>query len=86
MAGAFPAPFYFYMTTPTTTNKTATTIGNVLASLTNAGVQAVEALIIADQPEMGVPGIKQLWELPFAFFASYFIQAEKQGITFAVIA
>lgn len=72
-------------TPPTTENATAGRIANILKSLGNSGVQAVEALIIADVPWLGWPGIKQAWEFVLGWVAGYFITAAQNGATFAVI-
>lgn len=72
-------------TPPTNVNGTATTVNKIISAMDNAGVQVVEAMIIADVPFLGWPGIKQIWEGFFAWIASYFIKAEENGATFAVI-
>jgi hypothetical protein len=72
-------------TPPTTENKTAGFIANAIKSLGNSGVKIVEALIIADLPWLGWPGIKQVWQLLLGFVASYFIVAAQNGATFEVI-
>lgn len=56
-----------------------------MQALDDKGVQAVEALIIADQPWLGWPFIAQLWQIPFGWLASYFTDAAKIGVTFGVI-
>lgn len=70
---------------PQTTNSTATEVNSIVSALGNAGVQAVEALIIADVPVLGFPGLKQLWELLLGWVAGYFIKAAENGATFAII-
>jgi hypothetical protein len=70
---------------PPTENATAGRLADAVKSLSNTGVQAVEALIIADVPWLGWPGIKQAWELVLGFIASYIIKAAQNGVTFAVI-
>lgn len=73
------------MTTPTTTNSLADKVNSALGNLENAGVMVVEALIIADVPWLGFPGIKQVWELFFGWLCGYFIKASQNGATFTII-
>lgn len=70
---------------PSTENKTAAKIDQTVGVLANAGVKAVESMIIANLPWLGFPIIKQLWEIPFGWVASYFVKASENGITFAVV-
>lgn len=70
---------------PTTTNNTAQEANKLVSALSNAGVQAVEALIITDVPWLGWPVVKQFWEIPFAWVAGYFTKAAQNGVTFAII-
>jgi hypothetical protein len=74
-----------FMTDPTTSNKDAVTADEILSVLKNSGVAAVETLIVADVPILGVPVIKQLWELFFSWIATYFIKVAQTGTTFAII-
>lgn len=72
-------------TPPTTENKTAGRIARAIKNLGNAGVKAVEALIIADVPWLAWPGIKQTWQLLLGWVAGYFLTALQNGATFTVI-
>lgn len=70
---------------PTTVNEPAVVVGKVLSVLKNGGVALVEALIIADVPWLGWPGIKQIWEFIFSWIAGYFVKAAQNGATFVII-
>lgn len=71
--------------TPQTDNKTADAVNTGIKVLENAGVAAVESLIIADYPFLGFIGIKQIWEGLFEWIAGYFCKVAETGATFAVI-
>lgn len=71
--------------TPETTNSTASKVSTIISTTGNVIVNVVEGMIIADQPWLGTPGIKQIWEALFNYIASYFIKAAQQGATFAII-
>ncbi|HEY5259462.1 MAG TPA: hypothetical protein VIJ46_02360 [Rhabdochlamydiaceae bacterium] len=70
---------------PTTENQLADEINTAIDNLSNLGISVVEGMMIADQPWLGFPGIKQAWELLFGWVAGYFIRAAQNGVTFAVI-
>lgn len=73
------------MSDPTTTNKIADIVNRAIRTLGDTSVQTVQNLIIADIPELGLPFVKQLWEIPFGLIASYFIKFAENGGTFVVI-
>jgi hypothetical protein len=73
------------MTNPPTTNQTAATIDSIVKGAGGTLVNVAEALCIAEAPFLGLPVIKQFWELGFQWVASKFILAAETGATFAVI-
>lgn len=73
------------MSAPTTTNATATTVDAGIKAAGSGIVGVAEGMIIAAQPWLGWPGIKQIWEALFSWIASYFEKAAATGATFVVI-
>lgn len=73
------------MTTPDTTNKTASRVNQWLAALENAGMVAVMALMIADMPWLKWPIIYQFFKLGMGWVGSYVLKASQTGATFFVI-
>lgn len=73
------------MSDPTPVNGTATNVNTGIAAVGGALVSTVEAMILADQAWLGLPGIKQLWEALFGWISGYFVKAAENGATFAVI-
>jgi hypothetical protein len=70
---------------PTTVNKVAAILTAGTSALGNAGVQAVEALIVADFPILALPIVKPIWQYFFGIYASYFVKGIQNGETFLVI-
>lgn len=66
------------MDTPTTgnalptTNKPAQVVRNTVGELTQKGISAAEAALIANQPWLGWPIFKQFWEAAFSYFLTQF--------------
>ena len=73
------------MSTPTTSNGLANDINTIVKDGESAGIAIVESMIIADQPWLGLPGVKQIWEALFGWIMSYVTSAAETGIDFAVI-
>ncbi len=63
------------MSDPTTTNKLASTVNEILKGLIEgAGESAIETAAIASQPWLGLPIIKQLFSYAVGWIAKYFYQ------------
>lgn len=75
------------MTTPepTTTNGTATAVNTAIAAAFSAGEVDVEALIIADAPWLGLPGLKQILDAIIGYVGGKFSKVFQNAGTFTVI-
>lgn len=73
------------MSDPTTENATAKTVNDAIKTIHNAGIAAVENLILAEVPWLRFPILKQLFEFLLGWIGGYVIKAEQNGATFAVI-
>lgn len=57
-----------------TTNKPAQFVRTGLVDIVNAEVTAAESSLIAAQPWLGLPVVKQLWEKAFQYFVGQLTQ------------
>lgn len=74
------------MSDPTTTNKTASVVNQILKGIIEGtGVPMIEAAVIADQPWLGLPFIKQIFEFILNQVASKFYVAAANAATMIVI-
>lgn len=74
------------MTTgPNTVNKVATVVDAGINGVGSVVVKATETAMIADQPWLGAPIIKPMWEAVFQWFAGYFEKQIDLCATFAVV-
>lgn len=70
---------------PTTVNHAGQVVNTIIRTGENAGIDAVEVMIISAQPWLGFPVIKQIWEYAFGYLAGFFVRASQNGATFVVI-
>ena len=70
---------------PTTTDSTASIVSQPIADIFGAAVTAAESAIIAAQPWLGLPVIKQLWEALFSYIVGKISGALGTGAGFLVI-
>ena len=70
---------------PTTTDSTASIVSQTVTDIFGAAVTAAETAIIADQPWLGLPVIKQLWEALFSYIVGKISGALGTGAGFLVI-
>ena len=72
------------MSTPPT-NQTATTVNNTVKSIFGVLQNTVEGIIIADQPWLNTPILKQIFEMILGYFFNAASKAAQEAGTFAVI-
>ena len=70
---------------PTTTDSTASIVSQTVTDIFGAAVTAAETMIIAAQPWLGLPVIKQLWEALFSYIVGKISGALGTGAGFLVI-
>ena len=70
---------------PTTTDSTASIVSQTVTDIFGAAVTAAETTIIAAQPWLGLPVIKQLWEALFSYIVGKISGALGTGSGFLVI-
>ena len=70
---------------PTTTDSTAAIVSQTVTDIFGAAVTAAETAIIAAQPWLGLPVIKQLWEALFSYIVGKISGALGTGAGFLVI-
>ena len=70
---------------PTTTDSTASIVSQTVTDIFGAAVTAAETTIIAAQPWLGLPVIKQLWEALFSYIVGKISGALGTGAGFLVI-
>ena len=70
---------------PTTTDSTASIVSQTVTDIFGAAVTAAETAIIADQPWLGLPVIKQLWEALFSYIVGKISGALGTAAGFLVI-
>lgn len=68
-----------------TTNDDAKAITEAQAILIKTLVSEAEALAIAAYPWLGIPVVKQIWELAAGYYANLFSELVQVGTTFLVI-
>lgn len=74
------------MSDPTTTNQTASVVNGILSNLINgAGITAAESAAIAEFPWLGLPIIKQIFELVLNKVASIIYDQAAYAATKVVI-
>ena len=70
---------------PTTTDSTASIVSQTVTDIFGAAVTAAETTIIAAQPWLGLPVIKQLWEALFSYIVGKISGALGTAAGFLVI-
>ena len=70
---------------PTTTDSTAPIVSQTVTDIFGAAVTAAETAIIAAQPWLGLPVIKQLWEALFSYIVGKISGALGTAAGFLVI-
>ena len=71
--------------TPVPSDSGATQAETTVIDLFNAATTAAENLIIAAVPALGIPVLKQIWELIFSWITGYIGKAFGEGAAFIVI-
>jgi hypothetical protein len=70
---------------PAPVNQTAGIVNKVIVGAETGLVDLAESMAIAADPWLGLPGIKQIWEALFQYFANLFTRASQTGATFLII-